>query len=161
MERRSIVRNGKSFEFFFDDHLNMWRLIESQFLINGYNIDLEIDLKKINHQLSWKEIEDFIDYLSLNKKVFENIADAEKLLNVYFSIINKTYDVDFLKNVVFILSGIDYKGYCSNVNLLDKFEYDLLFFPQYSKDPLRDIGSFVWRASFRDTLLLGVSCDRF
>ena len=160
MERKNIIRDSKSFEFFLDENLNMWRLLESPFLITDRSIDLEIDLRNIKGDLSWKEIEDFIDYLSLSKKVTDNITDAQRLLHTYFSVINKTYDIDFLKDIVFNLSGIDYKGYCNNVNLSDKFEYDLFFFPQYAKDIHRDVGSFVWRANFRDTLLLGVYCDR-
>jgi len=66
----------------------------------------------------------------------------------------------FFDHIEFKLTGIDYHGSCKVVNMENCFVYDLFFFPFYKKGPLRDIGSFVWRANFRDTLLLGVYCDR-
>ena len=38
--------------------------------------------------------------------------------------------------------------------------YDYFLFPKFVDDPYHDVGSYTWKANFRDTLLLGVYCDR-
>jgi hypothetical protein len=112
--------------------------------------------------LNWEELAAFIESMKRNSLLYkERINDAKQVLKSLFKSINKkAYDVDFFERIEFNLSGIDYKGKCKIVNLEDRFMYDCFFFPQYTKDPQRDIGSFVWRANFRDTLLLGVYCER-
>lgn len=161
MKKITIFKNDNSFEFFFDENLNMWRLIENQNLIPGYFIDLEIDLKFFSNNLSWNEVEEFFDFLFFKMNSHNNIKDSQQLLFSQFCIINKSYDEALLKNIVFNISGINFKGYSKNVNLLDKFEYDLFFYPQNIENPYQDIGSYVWKANFRENLLLGVYCDRF
>ena len=162
MEKKSIKINNIEFEFFYDEHLNMWRIIENPNLIDGQNIDIEIDLANFKNSLDWLDITKFIESIKNNNTLFvERVGDAKEVLKSLFKSINKkVYEYDFYEHLEFNLAGIDFKGYCKNINLSDKFEYDYFFFPQYTKDPYRDIGSFVWRANFRDTLLLGVYCDR-
>ena len=140
----------------------MWRVIESPDFIDGQSIDLEIDLSNFANTLDWQEVEKFIGSIKNNNSLYiESIEDAKAVLKTLFKTINKKgYDKDFYEHIEFNLSGIDFKGLWKNINLNDKFEYDYFFFPQYSKDPYQDIGSYVWRANFRDTLLLGVYCDR-
>ncbi|WP_428225615.1 hypothetical protein [Flavobacterium sp.] len=162
MEKKKLNIKGIEYEFFYDERINMWRIIESPDFIEGQSIDLEIDLSNFTNPLDWLEVEKFIESMKNNNSLFiERIEDAKEVLKILFKTINKkSYDKNFYEDIEFNLSGIDFKGLCKNINLNDKFEYDYFFFPQYSKDPYRDIGSFVWRANFRDTLLLGVYCDR-
>lgn len=162
MENKKLNIQGVEYNFFYDEHLNMWRVIESPNFFDGQSIDMEIDLANINNSFDWQEVEKFIVSIKNNNSLcLERIEDAKAVLKTLFKTINKNgYDKDFFDYIEFNLSGIDFKGYCKNVNLGDKFEYDYFFFPQYSKDPYKDIGSFVWRANFRDALLLGVYCDR-
>jgi hypothetical protein len=162
MEKKKLNIKGIEYDFFYDESLKMWRVIESPNFIDGESIDMEIDLKNFDNILEWEDVEKFIKSIKNNNSIYiERIEDAKKVLKTLFKSINKDgYDNDFYEHVEFNLSGIDFKGFCKNVNLIDKFEYDYFFFPSYSKDPYRDIGSFVWRANFRDTLLLGVFCDR-
>jgi hypothetical protein len=162
MEKKVIVVNDIRYEFFFDENLNMWRIIENPNLINNLEIDLEIDLENLNGIIDWSHVIKFIEFILNNKsKLIERIEDAKNVLLALFKSINKDiYDDDFFNQIEFNLSGIDYKASCKIVNMEDRFEYDYFFFPQNTKDPYRDIGSFVWRANFRDTLLLGVYCDR-
>ncbi|MFQ3577073.1 MAG: hypothetical protein SNJ77_11625 [Cytophagales bacterium] len=162
MEKKKLNIKSIEYDFFYDESNNMWRVIESPNLIVGQYIDLEIDLANFPTQLNWHEVERFIESLKNNHSLYsERIEDAKEVLKSLYKSINKgVNEKEFFEHVEFNLSGIDFKGRCKNVNLNDKFEYDYFFFPQYSKDPYRDIGSFVWRANFRDTLLLGVYCDR-
>ena len=162
MEKKKLNVKGIEYHFFYDDEISMWRIIEETGLIDGHSIDLEIDLSNFTNPLDWQEVEKFIESMKNNNSLFiERIEDAKEVLKILFKTINKkSYDKNFYEDIEFNLSGIDFKGLCKNINLNDKFEYDYFFFPQYSKDPYRDIGSFVWRANFRDTLLLGVYCDR-
>jgi hypothetical protein len=162
MQKKKLNIKGNEYDFFYDNSINMWRVIENSNFIDGQTIDLEIDLVNFNNQLNWQEVEKFIESIKNNNALHsERIKDAKEVLKTLFKTINKAgYDNDFFEYIEFNLSGIDFKGYSKNVNLGDKFEFDYFFFPQYSKDPYRDIGSFVWRANFRDTLLLGVYCDR-
>ena len=162
MEKKTLNIKGFEYEFFYDEQINTWRIIESQSIIDGYILDIEINLTNYNAVFNWQEIEKFIESLKNNNSLYvERIADAKEVLKSLFKSINKkVYDNDFFNYFEFNISGIDFKGYCNNINLNDKFEYDCFFFTQYTKEPYRDIGSFVWRANFRDTLLLGVYCDR-
>jgi hypothetical protein len=162
MEKKKLNIKGSEYDFFYDERINMWRVIENSNFIEGQAIDLEIDLTNFTNQLDWKEVESFIESMRNNNLLCsESVEDAKEVLKSLFKSINKrVYDKDFFEYIEFNLSGIDFKGRCKNVNLGDKFEYDYFFFPQYTKEPYRDIGSFVWRANFRDTLLLGVYCDR-
>lgn len=162
MEKKKIIIDNVEFEFFFDENSNMWRIIETPNLLIDNIIDIEIDLDNFVNTLDWQEVGGFIKSIKNNNLLYlERIEDAKMVLKAFFKSIYKNgFDKDFYEHIEFYLSGIDFKGYCKNVNLSDKFEFDYFFFPQYSKDPYRDIGSFVWRAHFRDTLLLGVFCDR-
>jgi hypothetical protein len=162
MENKKLNIQGVEYDFFYDEHLNMWRVIENPNFFDGQFIDMEIDLANINNSFDWQEVEKFIVSIKNNNSFcLERMEDAKEVLKSLFKSINKgVYDKGFFEHIEFNLSGIDFKGYCKNVNLGDKFEYDYFFFPRYSKDPYKDIGSFVWRANFRDTLLLGVYCDR-
>lgn len=162
MERKKLNIKGIEYDFFYDEHNNMWRVIDNPNIIDGQSIDLEIDLVNFENQIDWEEVSKFIESVKNNNPLYsERIKDAKKVLNTLFNTINKeVYKDDFFEHIEFKLSGIDFKGYSKNINLRVKFEFDYFFFPQYLKDPYRDIGSFVWRANFRDTLLLGVYCDR-
>lgn len=162
MEKKNITVNNTEFSFFYDENLNMWRIIESPNFIEGYSIDMEIDMENLTNPMNWKELERFIESMNNNNSLYkERVFDAQQVLKSLYKSINKNvYGNDFFDHIEFNLSGIDYKGNCKIVNLEDRFIYDYFFFPQYTKDPYRDIGSFVWRANFRDTLLLGVYCDR-
>jgi hypothetical protein len=160
--KKEIIVNKNSFEFFFDENVNMWRLIENPNLIHNISIDIEIDLVNVGSEINWSDVQKFIEFLHENSIFMDEcLNDSSSLLHSLFSsIYKKTYDNDFLKNITFTLSGIDFKGYSKNINLSNRFEYDYFFFPIDSKNPSNDIGSFVWRANFRDKLLLGVYCDR-
>ena len=162
MEKKKLNIKGIEYDFFYDENLNMWRVVEDSNFIEGQYIDLEIDLTNFNNQLDWQDVEEFIGTMKSNNPLYiERIEDAKTVLKSLFKTVNKgLYDENFHEYIEFNLSGIDFKGRCENVNLNNKFEYDYFFFPQYSKEPYKDIGSFVWRANFRDTLLLGVFCDR-
>lgn len=160
--KKELFINDITYDFFFDEGNNMWRLIDNKNLIDGNSVDLEIDLGNLAEGIKWDEIEKFIKFISSDKaKVFQNIRDARTVLQSFYRVINKdVYDHRFFDNIHFNITGIDYKGHPKNVNLINSFEYDYFFFPQYTKDIYRDIGSFVWRVNFRDNLLLGVYCDR-
>ena len=162
MKIKRLIITGNQYDFFYDEHITMWRVVESPNFIEGQVIDFEIDLLNFTNQLDWNEVESFIALLKKNNSWYrDRIEDAKEVLKSLYKAINKGgYDKDFFEHVEFNLSGIDFKGRCKNINLSHTFEYDYFFFPQYSKDPYRDIGSFVWRANFRDNLLLGVYCDR-
>jgi len=162
MKKKQIIVNGIEYDFLYDENLNMWRIIENPNFIEGNSIDMEIDLSNFANHLDWQEVGNFIESMKNNNPLYiERIDDAKQVLKALFQSINKKgYDSDFFNYIEFNLSGIDYKGNCKIVNMKYHFEYDYFFFPQYTKEPYRDIGSFVWRANFRDTLLLGVFCDR-
>lgn len=162
MEKKKIVTNNTEYEFFYDENLNMWRILENPNFIEGYSVDMEIELTNFVGGIDWQKTVGFIELLRNNNSLLiERITDAKIVLKSLFATINKkSYDADFLNYIEFNLSGIDFKGNCKIVNLEQQFEYDYFFFPQYTKDPYRDIGSFVWRANFRDMILLGVYCDR-
>jgi hypothetical protein len=162
MEMKIIEVNNVEYEFFFDEDLNMWRITDNPNFIEGFSIDMEIELSNFVGGIEWQKTVKFIELLRTNNPLFiERVNDAKIVLKSLFATINKkTYDVNFLNHIEFYLSGIDFKGTCKIANLEEKFEYDCFFFPQYATDPYHDIGSFVWRANFRDTLLLGVYCDR-
>lgn len=162
MEKKKLNITGNQYDFFYDEHITMWRVVESPNFIEGQVIDFEIDLLNFTNQLDWNEVESFIELLRKNNSLYRGrIEEAKEVLKSLYRVINiGSHDKDLVEHVEFNLSGIDFKGRCKNINLSDEFEYDYFFFPQYSKDPYRDIGSFVWRANFRDNLLLGVYCDR-
>lgn len=162
MEKKRIIANNTEYEFFYDESLNMWRILENSNFIEGYSLDMEIELTNFVGGIDWGKTAGFIELLqSNNSLLIERIADAKKVLKSLFETINKkSYDADFFNYIEFNMSGIDFKGNCNIVNLEQQFEYDFFFFPQYTKEPYRDIGSFVWSANFRDMLLLGVYCDR-
>ena len=159
--KKSIIINGLNFEYFFDERVNSWRMIDSPDLIRGHTIDVEINLANFNEGLNWGDLEKFIKFILDNQsKHFQSIEDAKYVLHSFFKVVNKnSYDPDFFKAIDFNLSGIDYKGHSKNITLADSIEFDYFFFPVYTKDIYRDIGSFVWRANFRDNILLGVYCD--
>lgn len=161
MEKKQIRVKEVEYEFFYDENLNMWRIIESPYLIENHSIDVEIDLGNFKSALDWQDVVKFIGSIKNNHALYvERLNDSKQVLKSLFHSINKNYDDDFMSHVEFNLSGIDFKGNCEIVNLEDRFLFDYFFFPQYTKDPSKDIGSFVWRANFRDTLLLGVYCER-
>jgi hypothetical protein len=162
MEKKVLEANGYKFEFLLDEQSNIWRTIQTPYLIEGQSIDLEIDLANFTNALNWEEIVKFIVSIKSNNKLrAERIGDAKEVLKTLFKSINRNvYDEDFFNHLDFNLTGIDFRGRCKNVNLSHQFEYDYFFFPHYTKDPYRDIGAFVWRANFREALLLGVYCDR-
>lgn len=137
MEKKKLSIKGDEYDFFYDDRNNMWRVIENSSIIKGQVIDLEIDLTNFTGQLDWQEVERFIESMKNNNSLHsERIEDAKEVLQSFFKSINKgVYDNIFFEHIKFNLSGIYFKGSCKNVNLIDKFEYDYFFFPQYSKDP--------------------------
>lgn len=140
----------------------MWRVIESDRLLGDTPIDLEIDLKHFKSELQWNDVEEFLLFLSNNYERLLGLTEDAKivLLALFQRIYRDTYSKEELGNVHFNLTGIDFKGHCQNINLADEFDFDLFFFPYFTDDVHRDIGSFVWRANFRNGLLLGVYCDR-
>jgi len=160
--KKEIILNGIPYVFYFSEELNLWRVIESDKIISSHTIDLEIDLNNLKKNIDWNEIDSFISFLkSHNEKIIENIKDAEEvLLNLFKIIYKKSFTKEIKSNISFRLSGIDYKSYCRIINMEKDFEYDFFFFPYNSKNEYQDIGSFVWRANFRNLLLLGVYCDR-
>lgn len=161
MEKKQIKVGDFEYDFSYDKSLNMWRVIESSDVIEGHSIDIEIDLGNFTTPMDWTKVEKFIELVRNNNKLYiERISDAKQVLKTLFQSINKNYSQEFIEQIEFILSGIDFKGNCKIVNLEDRFIYDYFFFPVYTKEPYRDIGSFVWRANFRDSLLLGVYCNR-
>lgn len=90
--------------------------------------------------------------------MYKNISDAKEVLLALFKTIYKnTFDDEILENIDFNFVGIDFKGFSQNYQ--DKFNYDFQFFPFYKKDQYKDIGAFLWKAFFRDRLLLGVYSD--
>lgn len=162
MINKNISINGLDFDFIFYEHLNMWRIIESPNFITGYKIDIEIDLKYFTNGLDWDEITRFIQLLKDKMSLFtEGISESKRVLKCFFkSIYNNAYDNEFFHLIDFNLTGIDFRGNCTIKNLEQSFDFHFFFFPKYLKDPYKDIGAFTWRAIFRDTLLLGVYCDR-
>jgi hypothetical protein len=160
--KKAIIVNGNNFEFGYDENLRIWRILESPHIIDGLTIDVEIDMANVGDGMDWSQVVKFLDFLQNNKaKIVERIEDAKRVLVMLFRTINKdVYDHEFMRHLKFNVAGIDYKGLCKLANMENYFEYDYFFFPQYELDRYRDIGSFIWRATFRDTLLLGVSCDR-
>jgi hypothetical protein len=161
-EIKHITVNGIKYEFWFDERLNMWRILENRSLVDYYAIDVEIDLAHSGGIIDWDQIADFIEFITSSRQIVnDNITGAQFVLGSLFKTIYKgAFDDNFFNDVVFNLSGIDYKGLCKNINLKNSFEYDFFFFPQFKKNINEDISTYVWRANFRDTLLLGVYCDR-
>ncbi len=135
---------------------------KNPYILENTLIDFEIDLIHFDNGVIWNDVEKFIELIKRDvNKTLENIDDAKSVLLILFQkIYANTFPSEVLQNIDFIISGIDFKGCCKNINLQDKFEYDYFFFPCYINDKSKDIGSFVWRASFRDKLLLGVFCER-
>lgn len=162
MKKKKIIANNFEFEFFFDENLEMWRIIETPNIILNNNIDIEIDLSKIGKNIDWEVVIKFIEFIKTNNILFnERIEDAQTLLKSFFTIVNKNiYSETFLEDIEFRISGIDFLGFSNQINLKNNFVFDLFFFPIYRKDEYQDIGVFTWRANFRDLLLLGVFCDR-
>lgn len=159
MKKEKITINTNDFEFFFDDRLNMWRILENENIIRGYTLDIEIDLKNQNDEFELPQISLFLEYLHSNKEIMlENVNRAKVVLLALFQIIYKdTFDKEILDNIDFNFVGIDFKGYSQNHQ--GKFDYDFQFFPFYKNDPHKDIGTFLWKAFFRDRILLGVYSD--
>lgn len=159
MIKEIIAVNSNDFEIFFDERLNMWRIIESKDIITNYTLDIEIDLKNLNGEFEISQIAPFLEYIQSNKEImYKNISDAKEVLLALFKTIYKnTFDDEILENIDFNFVGIDFKGFSQNYQ--DKFNYDFQFFPFYKKDQYKDIGAFLWKAFFRDRLLLGVYSD--
>lgn len=159
MRKEIVTVNNVEFEFFFDERLNMWRTIENSNIIDGYHIDIEIDLKNQKESFYITEIISFMEYLKSNAEIVNrNVNDSKIVLRSLFQTLYKNiFSQEVLDNIDFNFVGIDYKGYSENYP--EKFEYDLQFFPFYKKDQYRDIGAFLWKAFFRDKLLLGVYSD--
>lgn len=160
--KKEILIDENNVEFFYDEDLNMWRLIETPHILEDTLIDFEIDLIHFENDVIWKDVENFIKIIKRDmNKNFKNIDDAKSILLILFQkIYANTFSSEILQNIDFTVSGIDYKGFCKNINLQDKYEYDYFFFPYCINDESRDVGTFVWRASFRDKLLFGVFCDQ-
>ncbi len=144
--KKIVIINTRNFEFFFDERLNMWRLIENSLIIENEVVDLEINLSILDSDLDWTDIENFLKSFRLDKHIVsKNINDAKSVLKHLFSIINKdAFSNDFLDEIDFKLVGIDYKGKSNNVNLKNEFVYDFFFFPYNIKNNYADVGSFVW-----------------
>jgi len=159
MRKEKIIINNTDFEFFFDERLNMWRIIENSSIIEGYTIDIEIDLKNQEESFEIVQISLFVEYLKSNREIIcLNVNDAKVvLLGLFQTLYKNTFDQEVLNNIDFNFVGIDYKGYSKTYP--GKFKYDFQFYPFYKKDQYRDIGAFLWRAFFRDRLLLGVYSD--
>lgn len=159
MKKESIKVTNREFEFFLDERLNMWRIIENPNIIDGYTVDIEIDLKNQEESFDITQISPFIDYVMINKElIYRNVNDAKVvLLGLFQTLYKNTFDQEILDNIDFNFVGIDYKGYSKTYP--EKFKYDFQFFPFYKKDQLKDIGAFLWKAFFRDRLLLGVYSD--
>ncbi|HRG53183.1 MAG TPA: hypothetical protein PLL00_10135 [Bacteroidia bacterium] len=158
--KKRITVNSIDFEFFFDERLNMWRILENKNVLDGFTLDIEIDLKNFKQKdFEMAQIQSFLEYLHKNKSIIDrNLEDAKKVLLSFFQkLYANVFDKDVLENIDFNFVGIDFKGYSGNYN--NMFEYDFQFFPYYIKDTDKDIGTFLWKAMFRNGLLLGVYSD--
>ena len=159
MQKENFLVNNIEFEFFFDERLNMWRIIENENIISGYKLDIEVDLKNLDEKFEIFQISSFLEYIQLNNEaITKNINNAKIVLQSLFqTVYNDTFENEILDNIDFNFVGIDYKGYSQNYQ--SKFDYDFQFFPFYKNDKYKDIGSFLWKAFFRDRVLLGVYSD--
>ena len=160
MKKHKIIIYNIEYEFYFDERLEMWRINENKNIHKGFILDIEIVLKNFNSEINMLiELESFLKYIIDNSKIVEkNINDARKvLLALFITIYEKTYSEEVLNKIEFNFVGIDFKGHCTLYK--SKYKFDFQFFPRYNKDPNKDIGSFLWKALFRDQLLLGVYSD--
>ena len=66
MEKKKIVTNNTEYEFFYDESLNMWRILENPNFIEGYSIDMEIELTNFVGGVDWQKIVGFIELLQNN-----------------------------------------------------------------------------------------------
>lgn len=159
MKKEKIIVNNSDFEFFFDERLNMWRIIENPNIIEGYTLDIEIDLKNQEESFDITQISSFVEYIKSNQEIiYQNINDAKFVLLSFFqTLYRNTFDKEVLNNIDFNFVGIDYKGHSKTYP--EKFRYDFQLYPFYKNDQYKDIGAFLWKAFFRDRFLLGVYAD--
>ncbi len=155
MKKEIIIKQNK-FDFYLFEEFNIWRCLENRNLIQGFELDLEIEDEKFE----WLDIEKFISFLGENLELkMNNIHSSKKVLKNYFNEVFKESQItsEFIE---FKLVSIIYKGYCKNINLSNQFEYDLIFYPERNNSPTEDFGSHNWHSNFRNNIFLGVYCDR-
>lgn len=154
--KKQVIVKGDTFEFFLFEEFNIWRCLENKNLIQGFELDLEIEVENFE----WEDIEKFISFLTENLALkMKNIHSSKKVLITYFSEVYKETQMTF-EDIDFKLVSIVYKGYCKNINLSNQFEYDLIFYPERVNNPNEDFGSQNWHSNFRNNIFLGVYCDR-
>ncbi|WP_143708756.1 hypothetical protein [[Flexibacter] sp. ATCC 35208] len=139
--------------------VNMWRSLENRSLVDKYPINIEIKVTGPAADVDWNDVVKFIDLLTNNRlRVNANIKDAQTVLGACFSAVYKEgYDSEFLKDIIFTPTGIDYKG--RHPYVPNTFLYDYFFFPQYAKDIYEDVGAVAYRAHFKDHWFLGIYCE--
>ena len=95
MEKKQIKVKNIEYDFFYDENLNMWRIIESPNFIEGHYIDMEIDLGNFTSGLDWLEVEKFIETMKNNNSLYvDRINDSKQVLKALFHSINKNYNQD-------------------------------------------------------------------
>ena len=96
---KKLVVNNNEFEFFFDEELNMWRLIDTMSIIYNEKIDLEINLGNIEGNIDWNEINEFIVFfLDKQSLVNHRIREAKNVLvSLFKEIFKGAYTPDFFK----------------------------------------------------------------
>jgi hypothetical protein len=155
MKKEIIIEQNK-FDFFLFEEFKIWRCIENKNLLQGFELDIEIEAEKFE----WTDIEKFITFLRENLALkMKNILSSKKVLKSYFSEVFKETQMTF-EDIDFKLVSVIYKGYCKNINLSNQFEYDFIFYPERINKPTEDFGSHNWHSNFRNNIFLGVHCDR-
>ena len=154
--KKEIIIGQNKFDFFLFEEFKIWRCLENVNLIQGFELDLEIEIEKFE----WEDIEKFISFLQENSALkMKNIRSSKKVLKTYFSEVFKETQLTF-EDIDFKLRGVIYKGFYKNVNLSNQFEYNFIFYPERINNTTEDYGSHNWHSNFRNNTFLGVYCDR-
>lgn len=158
-QTQELVVKGNSYVFVFEERVNMWRSLDNEWLIDQYSITIEIKVTDLATGVNWDDVGEFLDQLAGNRqRINENIRDAQTVLGTYFNIVNKEYyNSDFLNEIIFTPTAINYKG--RHPYEQSSFLYDYFFFPHYAKNIYEDIGAIPYMAYFKDFMFLGIYCD--
>ena len=107
--KKRITVNSIDFEFFFDERLNMWRILENKNVLDGFTLDIEIDLENFKQKdFEMAQIQSFLEYLHKNKSIIDrNLEDAKKVLLSFFQkLYGNVFDKEVLENIDFNLRVI-------------------------------------------------------
>ena len=116
--KKEIIIGQNKFDFFLFEEFKIWRCLENVNLIQGFELDLEIEIEKFE----WEDIEKFISFLQENSALkMKNIRSSKKVLKTYFSEVFKETQLTF-EDIDFKLRSVIYKGFYKNVNLSNQFE---------------------------------------